>query len=89
MNFYNPCLQNIPRDFEISTENLLSENCLQVESSNGVAGSGEFVDEVSAANFLEKISENPVSKTKSAGTISLRNAFICSEAHVLLAAVIL
>ena len=87
MNFFNPCLQNIPRDFEITTDHLLSDNCLQIDAGSNNA---ELFDEIAAANFLDKISDNlPTSSSKSDGSISLRNAFIPSEDRILLAAVII
>lgn len=88
MNFYNPCLQNIPRDFEITIDRILNENCLQVEFSDiNLAGStsNELNDEESAY-FLDKINENQISTVKSANSISLRNTFISRSGHVLLSA---
>lgn len=71
MNFFNPCLQNIPRDFEITTENIINDNCLQIEDEN-------------TASFFDKINEVV---NKSSTSISLRNIFVAAQEHVLLAAV--
>lgn len=94
MNFFNPCLQNIPRDFEIETvENILDDNCLQLEagSANALQVSSELNEDFFlTTNFLDKISDNPESKSSSnkASQVSLRNIFVSAEGNILLAAVI-
>lgn len=90
MNFFNPCLQNIPRDFEITTDNMLNDNCLQIDSSNtALQVSSELTDDYLTTNFLDKINDNIVpAASKSQSSISLRNIFVSAEGNILLAAVI-
>lgn len=90
MNFFNPCLQNIPRDFEISIENLFNENCLKVcDSAKSHPGSTDEHDVEASAVFLEKLNDDddeskPPQPTSA--TISLRNSFTSRAGCVLLAA---
>jgi DNA polymerase I-like protein with 3'-5' exonuclease and polymerase domains len=96
MNFNNPCLQNIPRDFEISGDRMVSESMLKVVEfddmlSKNVLASGssacaDLIDE-DAAMFFEKINEQPTRSKHTAAAenlISLRNLFVASKSNVLL-----
>lgn len=88
MNFINPCLQHIPRDFEVSTDKLASDNTLKVEFNEQpgdllMIQNGELTEEESAF-FLDKLNDAPTSS--SANCISLRNMFIPSSRNVLLSA---
>jgi DNA polymerase I-like protein with 3'-5' exonuclease and polymerase domains len=90
MNFYNPCLQHIPRDFDISIDHFNSAS-LDVDEFIANTTDSIKIDDFNEAEvsvfFLEKINENS-NQPKIAGKncISLRNAFICRDNYVLLSA---
>lgn len=75
MNFFNPCLQNIPKDFDIETEKHNSESLITNEG---------FTEEESAF-FLNKINDENEATSKK-NTISLRGFFIPMEGRILLSA---
>lgn len=81
MNFIDPCLQHIPRDFDISIEGFNENGQLNLEAKS--SSGEEFLDEESCF-FLDKINENSANKTQN--TISIRSAFIPSNDRVLLSA---
>ena len=61
MNFYEPCLQNIPRDFEISMENVahLADTDVDSNENDSVKSSEAYLHENEVSMFfLEKINEN-------------------------------
>ena len=76
MNFNDPCLQNIPRDFDISLESLANE--LDAGSSE------ELITEHDAsAFFLEKINDAPP-QCQLANCVSIRTAFVPSASEQVL-----
>ena len=76
MNFNDPCVQNVPRDFDISFEGLTIDN-QQIDSSECLVDSDGLF-------FLEKINENNHSHFKNC--VSIRKAFIPRDDQVLLSA---
>ena len=76
MNFNDPCLQHIPRDFDISFEGLSIDN-QQIESA-------EDLGENDGLFFLDKINENKLNNLKNC--VSIRKAFVPSSDQVLLSA---
>ena len=76
MNFNDPCLQHIPRDFDISFEGLSIDN-QQIESVEDFAESDGLF-------FLDKINENILDNLKNC--VSIRKAFVPSSGQVLLSA---
>ncbi len=86
MNFNNPCLQSIPKNFEIDI-NLLRENNIkkiydQVNDHESIIP--QVYDE-GAAYFLDKINENE-SKINSKNYVSIRSVLIANEDCVLISA---
>ena len=76
MNFNDPCLQNIPRDFDISLEGLAMD-------SQHIDSADDLVD-CDGLFFFEKINENK--RAQLSNCVSIRQAFIPSNGQVLLSA---
>ncbi|CAF0883929.1 unnamed protein product [Brachionus calyciflorus] len=85
MNFYNPCLQNIPRDFEIESDR--SNESLNIklnELTNDVLSSEGLSDE-EASFFLNKL-DDETEPVKSKNSVSIRGSFIPCKGRILLSA---
>lgn len=77
MNFYDPCLQSIPRDFDInSCQN--SDPTDEIISSDGLSAE-------EASFFLNKLDQDS-EKKKSNYDISIRGSFVPCKNRVLLSA---
>lgn len=93
MNFYNPCLQSIPRDFSVDIEGEIAAaakdtvDLSELDEIDKEQLQGIDANEVSIF-FLEKINEKEptvgCSQNGEQDWISLRNVFISSESNVLL-----
>jgi DNA polymerase I-like protein with 3'-5' exonuclease and polymerase domains len=87
MNFIEPSMQNIPRDFDISTDKVSEISSDSDDISN--LNKNEQIDE-EFQFLLDKINDDDSNKdqmqTKSSSNISIRNAFIAGENKILLSA---
>lgn len=77
MNFYNPCLQSIPRDFDINSDQNFDYSD-EIISNDGLSAE-------EASFFMNKLDEES-EKTKSKNDISIRGSFIPCTNRVLLSA---
>jgi hypothetical protein len=88
MNFIEPSMQNIPRDFDISTDKVSDINSDANEISN--LNKNDQIDEEYQFLF-DKINDDDTNKDQiqhksSSSSISIRNVFIAAENKTLLSA---
>ena len=84
MSFYDPCLQHVPKEFDLSIENVSDVELNQ--NSNGYLNKldkDEILDEASCF-FMEKI--ETVNNANSNNCVSLRSLFVPSENRLFLSA---
>lgn len=84
MNFFDPCLQMIPRDFDLAAD---KSDILNVEVNCLTEGSvAKGTSDEESAFFMEKMDEAYDKPSNQANNVSLRSLFIPSEDRIILTA---